>query len=142
MHIPRVRHCRCQVSFPPRDAAKQLRAAHAALATVVLLLAGCRYPGEPICTDVAIPGIIVDVVSATSENALTGASGVIREGDYVEPLDTFGSQLYGAYERTGTYDLEVTAEGYVPWQRQGIRVTADRCHVRTNRIEARLQPSS
>ena len=43
-------------------------------------------------------------------------------------------------ERPGIYDVTVDAAGYEPWQQQGVTVTKDECHVRTEELTAIVQP--
>jgi len=48
--------------------------------------------------------------------------------------------LEGAQERAGSYDIEITADGYRTWNRKGVEVEMewDGCHVETVRLEARM----
>jgi hypothetical protein len=47
--------------------------------------------------------------------------------------------LVTAGERAGTYDLVVRSAGYRDWTQNGVEVTADRCHVNSTSVSARLQ---
>lgn len=49
--------------------------------------------------------------------------------------------LMSAGERPGTYTVTVSKPGFRDWQRAGIVVTADECHVHPVELSARLQPS-
>lgn len=106
----------------------------------VVLLGACTTATELVCTDEAWPGVVVHVSDATSGAALSGASGAVRDGEYVETLEAIQTVLVGAYERAGTYRVEVTRADYQPWLQEGVHVTRDRCHVRTVDLEARLTP--
>ena len=44
-----------------------------------------------------------------------------------------------AYEREGTYAVTVSKSGYKAWTASGVRVIRDGCHVRTVKLNARLQ---
>ena len=53
-----------------------------------------------------------------------------------------GASAYGGgvYERPGTYTVAVSHPDYRPWQRTGVAVSRDECHVQTQTVTARLQP--
>jgi hypothetical protein len=103
---------------------------------------------QVLCTVGALPAI-----SLTVEDSVTGQSGplvslkikitngTLSDTAFVNFISA-GAPLFilpMAYERAGVYDLAVTADGYKPWSRSGITVTADICHVTTVPILARLQ---
>lgn len=108
------------------------------MVAMVVLLGSCTDPTGVDCTDEARPGVIVHVLDATSGVELTGASGTLRDGEYVETLEAVQTVLLGAFERAGTYRVEVARADYQPWFKEGVRVTRDRCHVRTVELEARV----
>jgi len=131
-------------------------------AAVLILLAACQGAVEPIdgtrgegvaCTGNIVPGIEVEVVDARSGAYVArGAGGTVRDGAFVgvmgpargrgvPPADTLIS-LQGAYERTGTYTVTIERDGYQPWQRAGVVVTRNVCHVNTELLVARLVPTS
>ena len=105
-----------------------------------LAFLGCQGGTEPlVCLDYAQMGLVITVSDHGSGAPLSGASGTAREGEYVEVLEGFDHRLYGAEERPGVYRIEVTRAGYSPWVRQGVRVSAGRCHVQPVLLEARLE---
>lgn len=103
---------------------------------------------QVVCTVGALPAITLTV-----EDSVTGQSGplaslkikitngTLSDTAFVNFISA-GAPLFVlpmAFEREGVYDLAVTADGYKPWSRSGITVTADICHVMTVPITARLQ---
>lgn len=95
------------------------------------------------CTDVALPAIVVDVQdSITGANLVAGTRGVVQDGAFVDSLHLYSSSgLQAATERAGTYALTVAHVGYADWSRSSIRVRRDACHVQTVTVQARLTPS-
>lgn len=101
-----------------------------------------------VCTIESRPAIRLTVV-----DSLTGQSGpmqalkiVIRDGAARDsafvPSIPPGAPIFSfsmAFERKGTYTLDVTADGYQPWARSAIVVTGDICHVTTVTLTARMQ---
>lgn len=94
------------------------------------VVAGCEsYPfgssdPRPTCTPSREPGLAVTVLdSLTGAPPLESATIVVVDGAYVDTLDGYapGWPAYGAWERRGTYDLYVTAPGYLEWTRAGMR---------------------
>jgi hypothetical protein len=60
--------------------------------------------------------------------------------DSVDP-DPDRTVLVGAHFRPGVYDVEITADGYETWRKNGISVEVDNCgHARTVKMTARLKP--
>ena len=110
------------------------------VAAVIAAFGSCTDATGTVCTDEARPGVVVHVLDATSGVGLSGASGTVREGEYVETLQGMQTMLAGAYERAGTYRVEVTRPDYQPWLQEDVQVTRDRCHVRTVTLDARLTP--
>jgi len=95
-------------------------------------------------------GINVTIVDSLTEAPPSSAVLIAHSGVFVdsvgptEPMQlTAGAPpvllLSTAGERKGTYDLTVRAPGYRTWTRNGVRVTADECHVHPVAITARLQ---
>lgn len=105
----------------------------------VVLVGGCGVLDPIICTTEARPGLRVAVVDSVTGDTIPEATVVAEEGAYQETLNLYGGVAHGAYERAGTYRVDVTAAGYEPWSREGVQVTEDECHVRTVDITARLQ---
>ena len=110
-----------------------------AIVLAALLAQGCDFP-LGVCTDQLVYGIDVTVRdSVTDERLSTDPSGILIDGPYRETMEPAGpSRLWGAPERPGTYDIEITADGYRTWNRKGVEVEMewDGCHVETVEIEA------
>ena len=101
-----------------------------------------------VCTTDVRPGIALTVV-----DSLTGLGGpmsalkiTIRDGAAGDSvlISTLAAgaapfSIGLAWERKGTYQLDVTAAGYAPWSRANVAVTAGICHVTTVVVTARLQ---
>jgi hypothetical protein len=97
-------------------------------------------------------GLWVTVVDANT--GIAGACGAlawITDGSYVDTLRAPGcswpeslqtSTMYGARERPGTYDIFIQKPGYHAWHKSNVVVIRRECdcHVRTTKIEARLEP--
>jgi hypothetical protein len=99
------------------------------------------------CDAIRVPGINVTVVDKATGNPLAGEVTVTAtEGSYTETINPAavpaGPRLASlAYERPGTYRVEVQAPGYVTWVATNVRVTHDGCHVETVMLTAELEPS-
>lgn len=114
-------------------------------AILLPLLSACSSPYD-VCTDAATPGINVIVRDSVSGTfAANGATATAVDGAYSDTnwfSETHGRPEYPiglAYEREGTYAVTVSRTGYKAWTVSGVRVTRDRCHVRTVTLNARLQ---
>jgi len=101
-----------------------------------------------VCTTEARPGIQISVTDSLTGVAAGIASlsisarlGNVRDSLFypVVPAGTGVLSQGLAYERPGTWDVRVTADGYRPWASLGVLVTNDLCHVITVPISARLQ---
>ncbi|MFW6040040.1 MAG: hypothetical protein ACOC9N_03075 [Gemmatimonadota bacterium] len=121
-----------------------------ALGTLVLvtLSTGCDLVSAPVCTTSVEPGIVVEVYHAdTGEPAAEGARGRVRDGTFSDSLWVHGARdgrlhsLAGAWERAGTYEVEVVKEGFLTWTREDVEVEEGECHVRTVELRADLVPS-
>lgn len=67
----------------------------------------------------------------------------VTDGTHSERLEPMAGSVYvGAYERAGTYTVIVSHPGYRQWQRMGVVVERDECHVIPEAVEARLTPGS
>jgi len=120
------------------------------LATAVAVV-GCdslTFPGSG-CTTNLLWGINITVIdSMTGGGLLPGSTIRVRDGAFVDSLvfaDTTNSQSAPssvglAAERAGTYVVSVSRAGYGDWTASNVRVTSDRCHVRTVTLLARLVP--
>jgi hypothetical protein len=115
--------------------------AAAALAlTAIACDSGSSQPttGGPSCLDtLQTAGIVVDIRDArTSDPAALGATGTVEDGAYMENLVPFGTaapgvllSLAGAFNRAGTYDVQVHKSGYLDWSAPGVRVLEGACGV-------------
>jgi hypothetical protein len=105
--------------------------------TILLLvgLAGCTASNttDPVvCTTEARAGITVTVRDAETQAGIAAlARGAVSDGAYVDSLRANGSAttMSAAYERAGTYTVDVRATGYQGFTTTGIKVTKDQCHV-------------
>ena len=118
-----------------------------ALPTCVLLcaVAGCGMT-DTVCTLEARAGVNVVVTdSATGAPVASGFTMVVQDGAYrdsttVPPNASPGANSAGsAWEREGVYSVSVSADGYKTWNRAGVRVEGDKCHVKAVLLAARLQ---
>lgn len=117
-----------------------------ALTALLLLVPACSSRGEPVdpeqpnvvCTMEARSALAVTVLDATSGARVTGATVRATTVDFSEELTEFDGVYSGAYERAGTYTIVVSHPDYQQWQRAGVVVGEDECHVITERVEARV----
>jgi hypothetical protein len=111
-----------------------------AVAAIPVVTAAC--PG---CDDFAAPGITGLVLDAVTRQGVTvPVVAVAQDGAFVDTLFFFQrySNFAGAYERVGTYRVQVSATGYQLWERNGIRVwMEDDCHVQPVVLDVRLTPA-
>jgi len=112
-----------------------------AIVLAAQMVHGCDFP-LGVCTDQLVYGIDVTVRdSVTGERLSTDPSGILIDGPYRETMEPAGpSRLWGAPERPGTYDIEITADGYRTWNRKGVEVEMewDGCYVETVELEASM----
>ncbi|GAA4279450.1 carboxypeptidase-like regulatory domain-containing protein [Aquimarina mytili] len=98
---------------------------------------------DPIfCTLEARPGIEVRVKDAIDEMFLVeGVEVIITDGEYKETLTSFSGNntFFGAYERVGTYIIEVRKNGYQTKITDPVVVEKDICHVITQNLEVLLE---
>ena len=113
-----------------------------AIVLAALLVHGCGFPLLGVCTDQLVHGIKVTVRdSVTGERLGSDPAGMVTDGSYRETMESAGpGRLWGAPERPGTYDIEITADGYRAWNRKGVEVQMewDGCHVETVELEASM----
>lgn len=112
------------------------------------LLAACSGDTPLVCTAEARFGVNVTVRNAvTKQPVLDGVRGTLQDGSYSETLQVMHdiegriNSLAGAIERPGNYRIDLVADGYQPWARENVRVTADRCHVLPVVVQADLVPA-
>ncbi|HUF11803.1 MAG TPA: hypothetical protein VMN78_01735 [Longimicrobiales bacterium] len=116
-----------------------------------LALGACASSGGPeaaqpdvVCTLEARSSVAVTVLDAvTGENLAPEATVRVTDGTFAENLvATPGTGVYSGvvYEREGTYTIVVSRPEYDQWQRAGVVVERDECHVITEEVTARLTP--
>jgi hypothetical protein len=103
------------------------------------------------CTAIATAGIVVQFFDAANNAAITAiASGTLTEGSYAEPMNANNtqpvSQISGAFNRPGTYNVVVAASRTSTTPQQNftfnnavVRRSADGCSVDTVFLRASLQ---
>jgi len=107
----------------------------------LVALSGCGVFDEACTTDIQ-PGIIITSVrDAVSGSQLPSPRGAVRDGEFMDSLREWDSgRLAAAWERPGTYDVEVVHDGYLPWTRTNVRVRDASCHTQKVNLEATLAP--
>ena len=114
----------------------------ALLLTALFTLGACSgTPVDPIVCDLSMrAGITVTIKdAATLEPLAANARGVVRDGAYVDSLVLIAPDTrVAAYERAGTYSVEVRLAGYQNFTASGLRVTAGTCHVNAVVVPALL----
>lgn len=125
-----------------------LKHLHFLPAGAIVALTGCQDSFSVVCTSEARPSVSVFVRdNATDELIASGAMLVLRDGEFVDTaFFPAGEPQANAYalstprsmERAGVYTVTVQRLGYVEWERRGVVVTEDRCHVNTVMLNARL----
>ena len=117
-------------------------AAGAILLLMSVSVGGCSgSPSGVVCTDEFAYGISIHVSDAATGAPITsGLSGTLTDGSYHENMMPWpsGATLVGAGERKGTYAATVSAPGYQTWQKDGIQVGANECHVVGVSVDAKL----
>lgn len=120
------------------------------LAGVALMLSLAPYlqcsgldGGQP-CTAIFAYGVNAEVTNAQSGAAISGATLTLRDGTYIEVMQSVtAGDYFGAGERKGTYTLTVSATGFQPVTVENIVVQSDPCHVIpvTVKVPMTSQPS-
>lgn len=107
---------------------------------------GCvLYEEEPApasCFDIAAPALSITVLDADTQ-APVPATVVVIDDAYVSELGPEASVngvYQAAYERAGTYDIEVRSDGYAPERIEDVVVAEDTCHVITEELVVSLIP--
>jgi hypothetical protein len=95
------------------------------------------------CDAVLKPGIVITIVDGATGNPIEEATVIATEGSYSETVNLPSSppapgHAVLAFERPGTYRVEVQVSGYLPWVMSSVRVSRDDCHVETVALTARL----
>jgi hypothetical protein len=95
------------------------------------------------CTDEYVPGLSVTVKDSLTGKVLEkGVTVIAADGNYTEELEMISessSGFYGAFERTGSYTLTVSKQGYRSHTSDSIELDADQCHVITQEVTVELQ---
>jgi len=100
-----------------------------------------------VCTMEARPAIDLEIRdSVTSTPIAESAFATVLDGAFGDSLrlcrQTSGGvwiSRCGPDERAGTYDVLVLHASHQFWSVHGVRVTRDACHVRTVRLQVRMQ---
>ncbi len=122
------------------------------VAIALLSVAGCDLLDDNTglaCTANFVFGLEVAVQdSSTGAPAASGAQLIAQDGAWADTVafpsnrpDLDAQPLVSAGERPGTYTVTVRKAGFRDWQRSGVVVTADECHVHPVDLTARLQPA-
>ena len=116
------------------------------LVAALALFAACSSRGEEgepspdgiACTMEARSAFAVTVLDAATGARVSGATVRVTDGSFSENLTEYDGVYSGAHERSGTFTVVVSAPDYQQWQRAGVEVERDECHVITEEVEARL----
>jgi len=108
----------------------------------LLVMPACEFIGPEVCTTEAKPSLLITVSDSMTAEPVTGA-GVRVIASTAGFADTVGVNSNGlaviGHERAGRFRVQVDAPGYFSWVREGVRVTADECHVVTADVSAKLR---
>lgn len=97
-----------------------------------------------VCTAILKPGIVLTIVDGATGTPIEGEATVVAtEGSYSETVSLPSippapGHAVLAFERAGTYRVEVHAVGYLPWVMSSVHVSRDDCHVETVALTSRL----
>ena len=118
---------------------------------IVLLLLICTAcnideqdeTSDPVfCTTELSPGLEITVLDATNNMLIvTGITVIVTDNDYTETLVNFADTdvFVGAFERTGSYTITVSGDGYETFITDvPIVVEEDFCHVITESMDILL----
>jgi hypothetical protein len=120
----------------------------AAVLVVLAVLTACNNVGGLNCTPelhFALDVTVIDSVTGAhgpfTNLALVATTLAYKDSEFVGSVSaTPDSTLYTlGEERSGTYALKVTADGYRPWTRTGIFVLQRPCHVADTPETVKLQ---
>ncbi len=110
------------------------------VAAAAPVLAACGSPTEQTCTTIAIYGLSVSAQdSATGVALIDSVQVVARSGAYADTAGIRSSSAGLALERSGTYTVTVTHPRAAVWERSGVQVLSDACHVIPVQVTAKLQ---
>ena len=116
------------------------------LVAAIALCAACSGRGESeqpepppvVCTMEARAALVVRPVDDATGIPVRGATVRAISDGFSENLSEFDGSYSGAHERAGTYTVVISHPDYRQWQRAGIVVEEDECHVSTQAVQARL----
>ena len=95
-----------------------------------------------ICTQNFVYGLVINLTEKTTANPINGNIIIVAKyGNYEETLENSDPNMsfYGAGERKGTYIVTVTTDNYKTFVSEPIIVTADECHVTTEKRTFELE---
>jgi hypothetical protein len=123
-------------------------------AVIFALVAGCGLGGAADCTvddGIIHAAVTVHVFDSLSAEPIAGVYPVVaRDGAYADTADIdrlpppadndtiYHGPFEMAFERAGTYEVEVSPPGYRQWTQTGVEVTQDECHVDGMVLNARM----
>ena len=117
-----------------------------AMTSILFIACADELPIVTACTDESVPAFRVDVRDSTTGRRIIPPFDIyVRDGIYVDSAkaratgDSTYSPFALAFERSGTYSVEVNAPAYQLWRVSSVQVTKDECHVQTVELVARLQ---
>ena len=113
-----------------------------ALATVLLCAAAsCRADfATQVCSTAAEPAVSVRLTDAATGAPISGATVFIIELDAVEVgHESSPGQYDGAFERAGTFRVEIEAPGYEAHQVDDVTAPAQRCGPETQILQIQLR---
>jgi hypothetical protein len=108
------------------------------LAALLVFATGCSKG----CLTYREIGLLLTVVDSTTGGPVSAPEvmAIAIEGSFRDSVTVRNSQTVGFLaERSGTYRVEVIAEGYRSWVLNGINIEQGECHVRRRQLEVRLQ---
>ena len=106
------------------------------------VLLACHQPD--LCTTEAVSGIHVTLTDALSHNPVCDATVMLKGGNgYSETMTAQPGNpcsYAGAFERPGSYEVDVSHPRYRPATRRDVTVDQDSCHVVTQQVALELSP--
>lgn len=104
-----------------------------ALVATCALACACGAPNAE-CTDEAVAGITAYVIDSTSGDPICDATVTLVDGSYTETAreispDSGNCYYAGAFERAGTYDVNVSAPNKNDVTDANVVVSQGACHV-------------
>lgn len=92
------------------------------------------------CSPEARAGLLITLRDSTGY-PISHATIQVTDGDYTEELTSpYPGAYVGAFERVGSYQALIVADGYSDTEIGPIDVDADECHVRTQRRNLEFFP--